>query len=247
MNNIVKVIDSGEIDRGDLYDPLKRKIPYIIFEKVDGDISKKITTLNEIPTSWKFFLLHQVTLGLMQLHKSQIAHQDVKPSNLLYFPDEKINLGVKETIKLGDLGRATQRSRNAPHDVIPIPGAIIYAPFEQRYNYTAHPEWALRRISNDVFQLGAVIAWVFSGIVLPSLVIISIDKKYHPNNWTGSYNDVMLFLKNQLVLEVKNISDAFPLEFKDDLISMILDLCEPDPLLRGKLFSKNGKPVTNEL
>ena len=87
MSNVVKVIDSGEIDRGDFHDPLKRKIPYIIFEKADGDISEKITTSNEIPTSWKFFLLHQVTLGLMQLHKSQIAHQDVKPSNLLYFLD----------------------------------------------------------------------------------------------------------------------------------------------------------------
>jgi eukaryotic-like serine/threonine-protein kinase len=46
--------------------------------------------------------LHHVATGLQQLHFSEIAHQDVKPANILVMADR--------TAKIGDMGRAHRRA-----------------------------------------------------------------------------------------------------------------------------------------
>lgn len=53
-------------------------------------------------------LMHQITAALRQLHGSGIAHQDIKPSNILFFQDDHT--------KLADLGRASDRHGGSPHD-----------------------------------------------------------------------------------------------------------------------------------
>ncbi|MDO8771030.1 MAG: protein kinase [Burkholderiaceae bacterium] len=239
MNRVVRLIEAGNIDRGDAFNPIQRTVPFIVFEMADGDIRDSIDVSKNVSSRWRFFVLHQTALGLMQLHSAQIAHQDLKPSNVLRFGETGL--------KLGDLGRSTQRIRPAPHDGLARPGHINYAPFEQRYNYTAPAEWPLRRITSDVFQLGTLLTYAFTSVVLPSSVLSSIDPNYHPDNWGGTYADVMPFLQAQLVKTVQEISDDFPKPFRDELIQIILDLCHVDPLQRGKLGSKNGQPDTGPL
>lgn len=234
LNRVVRLIEAGSLDRGDGFNPIQRHVPFIVFELADGDIRSSIDISKNIPNSWRFFVLHQTTLGLMQLHSAQIAHQDLKPSNVLRFGDKEL--------KLGDLGRSTHRGRPAPHDPLPRPGHINYAPFEQRYNYTAPTEWAQRRISSDVFQLGTLLAYTFTSVVLPSNVLATIDHNYHPDNWGGTYTDVMPFLQAHLVSTVHDISVDLPAPFRTELTQIILDLCHVDPLQRGKLGVKNGHP-----
>lgn len=234
MNRIVRLLEAGAIDRGVGFHPSQSKVPFIVFELAEGDIRSSIDISKLIPNRWRFFVLHQTTLGLMQLHGAQIAHQDLKPSNVLRFSDN--------TLKLGDLGRSTQRSRPAPHDALSLPGHINYAPFEQRYNYTAPAEWAERRISSDVFQLGTLVTYTFTSIVLPSYMLATIDPIYHPNNWGGRYADVMPYLQEHLARSVLGVSVDLPEPFRAELVQIILDLCHTDPLQRGKLGSKNGQP-----
>lgn len=239
LNRVVRLIEAGNIDRGDAFSSIQRQVPFIVFELADDDIRSSIDVSKNPSNRWRFFVLHQTTLGLLQLHGAQIAHQDLKPSNILRF-GEKL-------LKLGDLGRSTHRSRPAPHDGLARPGHINYAPFEQRYNYTPPGEWALRRISSDVFQLGAFLTYAFTSVVLPGSVLGSIDANYHPDNWGGTYADVMPFLQAQLVKTVREISGDLPEPFRDELTQMILDLCNADPLQRGKLGAKNGQPNMSPL
>ena len=78
------------------------------------DVSKTVSD------QWRFFVLHQTALALLQLHQQSIAHQDVKPSNVLLFGADKL--------KLGDLGRSSLRGKPAPHDAMHVAGAWNYEP-----------------------------------------------------------------------------------------------------------------------
>jgi serine/threonine protein kinase len=204
-----------------------------VFELAEGDIRSSVVSKN-IPHSWRFTVLHQTTLGLMQLHSAQIAHQDIKPSNVLLF-----NNG---DLKVGDLGRATRRAQVAPHDTDIVAGGIKYAPFEQRYGFRPSGDWAEMRISYDVFNLGTLLTFIFTANVLPSKVLSTIEPHYHPDNWGGSYADVQPFLQSHLVKTVQEFSDDLPSDFRDELTKMILDLCHVYPAQRGRWGSKTGKP-----
>lgn len=239
LNRVVRLIEAGSLDRGDAFNTIQRQAPFIIFELAEEDIRSSIDITTNVSNQWRFSVLHQTTLALMQMHGVQIAHQDLKPSNVLRFSDQ--------SLKLGDLGRSTHRARPAPHDNLQRPGHINYAPFEQRYSYSPPAEWAHRRISSDVFQLGAFLTYTFTSIVLPSHVIGTIDPIYHPENWGGTYSDVMPFLQAHLVKSVIDISVDFPEPFRDEVIDMILDLCNVDPLKRGRLGAKNGEPNATPL
>ncbi len=239
MNRIVRLLEAGAIHRGDGFHPIQSQVPFIVFELADGDIRSTLDITKAISNRWRFFVLHQTTLGLMQLHGGQIAHQDLKPSNVLRFGDKEL--------KLGDLGRSTDRGRPAPHDGLARPGHINYAPFEQLYSYNAPAEWAQRRISSDVFQLGTLVTYAFTSVVLPRYVMAKTDPTYLPDNWGGTYADVMPFLQANLVQSVHEISADLPAPFRDELVQIILDLCHVDPLQRGKFGSKNGEPNMNPL
>jgi serine/threonine protein kinase len=58
--------------------------------------------------------------GLHELHSQRIAHQDLKPSNVLVFSQREA--------KNADLGRATLRGQVGPFDEFPVAGDLSYAP-----------------------------------------------------------------------------------------------------------------------
>lgn len=234
IQRVVRMLERGTLDRGIGFSAIQRTVPFSVFELASGDIRSSVDISQDVPDSWCFFVLHQATLGLLQLHGAQIAHQDLKPSNVLRF-------GKKE-LKLGDLGRSTHRARPAPHDGLARPGHINYAPFEQRYEYIAPTEWAQRRISCDVFNLGTLLTFIFTSNVLPHAVLSTIDQQYHPDNWGGTYAEVQPFLQAQLVKTVQGISGDLPARFREELTQMIFDLCHLDPLQRGRFGSKTGQP-----
>lgn len=97
-------------------------LPFIMFELADGDVRKVIAKASQIDDAWRFNVLHDVAVGLQQLHSKKIAHQDLKPSNVLLFDAEK------RGAKIGDLGRASIMGTGASHDQMTIAGAKSYAP-----------------------------------------------------------------------------------------------------------------------
>lgn len=225
LSRVVQVLESGQIEVDPNAPPVLRNVPFMIFELAQGDVRDGLDVSRATSDSFRFRVLHQTTLALMQLHKEYIAHQDLKPSNVLDFG--------AETFKLGDLGRSSQRGRQAPHDGLSIAGAKNYAPFEQRYGYLSS-DWITRRLSVDVFNLGCLVVFAFTNISFPAYVMQKVADPYQPENWGGTYEQVLDHIQAALVESLVDISQDFPKEYRDDLVDIVVELCDPRPEARGR-------------
>jgi serine/threonine protein kinase len=154
----------------------------------------------------------------------------LKPSNVLRFD---------ERIKLGDLGRSSLRGKAAPHDTETIAGALNYAPFEQRYGYL-RPDWLERRLSVDVFHLGCLVVFNFTNTCFPNLVIEKLADVHKPGVWGDSYEQVIDHIRAAMITVLSDISSEFPERFRAVLIDIVLDLCHPDPTVRGRAGIKKS-------
>jgi eukaryotic-like serine/threonine-protein kinase len=107
-DRIVTAIDEGEVDV-DPSSPIGR-VPYLIFELGEGDIRRHIAVTGKLETAWALRCLHHISVGIAQLHGMGVAHQDLKPSNVLTFGDAGS--------RVGDLGCASMKGANSPIDQI---------------------------------------------------------------------------------------------------------------------------------
>jgi serine/threonine protein kinase len=231
LDKIVNVLAKGQVNvtgAGGFAVP----IPFIIFELADeGDFRKVVATSKEIDHAWRLRILHQVAVALQQLHGVAIAHQDVKPSNVLVFKDVEA--------KLGDLGRASLRNggTRVAHDELAIAGARLYAPPEQAYGVRA-PEWRDRREGCDLYQLGCLICFAFTGTT-PTSAYLELPKKILAlewgGEWSGTYETVQPQIAASFSAYLESIHPIFPLWAADDLVTMVGQLCNPD-------YSKRGAP-----
>lgn len=225
LSRVVSLLDHGELE----VDPgnpvaLLRRVPYLIFERGSGDIRKTVDVSRSVTDSWRFCVLHRAAAGLLQLHQANIAHQDLKPSNVIHIDADRL--------KLADLGRSSMRGKAAPHDPLAVAGALSYAPFELSYSYFL-PDWTQRRYATDVFHLGCLTVFVFTNCVLPSQVLARLEPAYRPEAWGDPYEGVLPHLKNALDTVLDEMSRDFPAQFREDLLSVVRDLCDPDPMKRG--------------
>lgn len=234
LRRIVQVLDAGTIEREHAVVVLRR-VPYLVFEIADeGDIRSSVDVSNAVPDRWRFSILHQTALALLQLHKEAIAHQDLKPSNVLVF--------AGEMLKLGDLGRSSRRGVPAPHDGFAVAGARKYAPFEQRYSFQVS-DWIERRLTTDVFHLGCLAVYVFTNVVFPECVMEKLPDPYKPEAWGGSYAEVLPHIQAAFYESVEQVSKGFPERSRDEMQQMIVDLCNPDPAQRGRgALAANASP-----
>src|SRR6266851_917241 len=51
----------------------------------DGDVRKHLSPTQSLDIVWILRCLHHIATGLHQLHSAKVAHQDLKPSNVLAF------------------------------------------------------------------------------------------------------------------------------------------------------------------
>jgi serine/threonine protein kinase len=225
LGRIVQVIESDKVERDPNAPPVLRYVPFLIFELAEGDIRDSVDLSKAVSDQWRFQILHQTTLALLQLHKEQIAHQDLKPSNVLRFGDQRL--------KLGDLGRSSLRGKPAPHDSMAVAGAQNYAPFEQSYSYLRE-DWLERRLSTDVFHLGCLVVFSFTNICLPEYVLSKLAEPYRPGNWGDSYELVIVHIHAAVVEALAELSSEFPERFRAELLDIVRDLCHPDPIKRGR-------------
>ncbi|MDA1329770.1 MAG: hypothetical protein DWG76_00545 [Chloroflexi bacterium] len=125
-------------------------VQYIIFELADGDVRKLGKHQENFNLAWCLRSLHHMATGLAQMHGREVAHQDLKPSNVLVFDDVES--------KLADLGRASAQGKSPPHEDRIVPGDRTYAPFELLYKQV-DPDWYRRRMGNDSFLLGSMVVF----------------------------------------------------------------------------------------
>lgn len=229
LSNIVRLIDDGEYQVGALPAGLEASfntVYYLIFEWADGgDIRREMAFDGAKSDSWKSFVLHQIAVALTQLHKIDVAHQDLKPSNVLSFKTAK-------KYKLSDLGRSNSKHHTAPSDAYSFPGDTNYAPPEYFYNHipSDHQD---RRYGSDAYLLGSMISFLFSGFGALGFTLWHLPPQYRHDVWKGSYTDVLPFLIDAHTKATIALKALLPAACCEELGEIYFQLCHPDPQVRG--------------
>jgi len=221
LDHVVTALEDGSV----IIDGLP--VPYLIFELAEHDIRGHMDLSAGFDLVWALRMLHNVAVGLQQLHGIGIAHQDLKPSNVLVFQ--------QLIAKLADLGTSACVGYQPPHDGFVIPGALAYAPPELRYKYT-HPEFRQRRFGGDTFLLGNIIVFAFTRLTMSSVLFSNVAAEHMPVAWTGKYEEVLPYLQRAFSASLISLEPEIPELIRADIITMLRQLCEPD-------LSKRGHPL----
>lgn len=209
---------------------------YIVFEPADSDVRKVLDLDLDIDIAAKLRMAHNAALGLKQLHGIGIAHQDVKPSNLLVFSGSGT---AQRQSKLGDLGRASDKNIAAWHDSLTIAGDRSYAPPEQLYR-EVYATFAERRIACDIYQLGNLMAFIFTGVTMSSRLKMHLHPTYSPENWGGTYLEVLPYVTASHLTAVGEITCEVNHPFAEKIARIISYTTDPDVARRGHPGSRNA-------
>ncbi len=219
LNRIVTAIDAGSIGTSpsDL-------VLYLIFELADGDIRQLLASSYKINLAWQLRVLHQIASGIRQLHTQSIAHQDIKPSNVLLFN--------QLDSKLADLGRAAAEGLKPPHDDYEVAGDKTYAPPELLYHHVP-ADWRRRRYGCDAYLLGSMVVYMFTGLGTTALTIGELNYRQRPGQWTGTYEDLLPAVRDAFSKALMTLKRSVPDCLKTELVDAARSLCDPDPARRG--------------
>lgn len=237
LRRVATLLDAGEHRTPN--NPLP--VCYIIFELAEGgDARKQVATLGRISLAWKLRTLHHIAVGLKQLHTHGIAHQDLKPSNVLFFG----SFGAK----VGDLGCADiiEEANQSPRGHLGIPGDPSYAPIELFYNEYSI-DWKTRRLGCDLYLFGSLAVFFFTGGGSMTAILQShLHSSHFPANWTHDYRAVLPYVFDAFERSLNQIAMSVPESVRPHVISIIRHLCHPDPKKRGHPEDLNGSQFNLE-
>jgi eukaryotic-like serine/threonine-protein kinase len=237
MSKVVRALGDGAVAVNGTY------VNYLIFEEADGgDIRQYLNSARQFDAAFAFRALHNVAAGLVQLHQAGIAHQDLKPSNVLVFERE-------QTYKVGDLGRASAKGVDGPVDDLPVPGDRTYAPPELAYGQVS-AEWTERRQASDLYHLGSLLYFLFNDVSVTAALQQELDPGHTFHNWSGTFEAVLPYLHNafeELVTRLESRVPHVPAtslrrgESASALAARAFrELCMPDPAHRGHPSARLG-------
>jgi eukaryotic-like serine/threonine-protein kinase len=231
MSRIIKILDNGVVE----VEGYSISVSYIIMEYAQYDIRRELDQQQDLEAALRLRTLHHAATGLRQLHSAQIAHQDLKPSNVLI-----LNPNVRQrSSKLGDLGRATDSRVPGPHDELLVAGDRNYAPPEQLYNATPI-EFGPRRIACDLYHLGSLATFMFTSLSMNGLLALELHPSHLWTSWSGTYAEVLPYVRDAFGRALARFHASCPDALAERLRVVVSYLCEPDPYRRGHPVEGNS-------
>jgi len=228
MDKITVPLDHGHVDLPAF--GFCAQVYFLIFPMANGDLRSIMKKLDGIDLSWKFRYLHNAAVGIKQLHGSAIAHQDIKPSNVLLFPDK--------SGKLADLGRSHAAGKVAPHSGCLIAGDQSYAPFELLFSVALDED--TRRYGCDVYLLGSLLLFTISGVTTTAEIVSYINSGTVsvPETSVRSYDEVLPYLCQAFELAMTSFQrqiSGLGMDKKSEALVMQIcrELNNPDHTRRG--------------
>lgn len=232
LSRVVRCLDAGDVE----IDPSaidKGRVEYLIFEKADnGDVRQHIRLSPEDTTAWSLKALHEIAVGVQQLHANSIAHLDIKPSNAVVFESHGT--------KVSDLGSSVHEEKQVPH-AIAFSGDKTYAPPEVLYNYNP-PDWRTHRLGCDLYMLGGILVFFFCGASMTA----RLEAELAPVHRYASgikYDAALPYLQHAFSSVLRDLQTCFPEPIRKDLTEMVAQLCEPDFNRRGHPKNLAGKYI----
>ena len=237
LDRVAVSIADGEIPVGTLHATLP--VPYLIFELAEGDIRSRLDQSKQFELAFCLRTLHHCAIGIRQLHSIRVAHQDLKPSNVLVFSDSDS--------RVADLGRSVLQGMTSPSDSNSIPGDRTYAPPELLYADVSN-DWRVRRLACDLYHLGSLAVFFFTRVGITAMWHQYLDRSYWSANWGQSYKDVLPHVRDAHDLAFLEFESQVPDGIRVGFGEAIRQLCEPDPILRGHPRERrpNGNPYSLE-
>lgn len=162
LSRLIRLISHEYVNLDPTNNPLNR-VYCLIMEIGAGDLRKQLSHVGVFSCSAVFSILADVALGMSQLHRHGVAHQDVKPSNVISMTD--MSAPKDSMFKVADLGRVVRKDRSGPFDGWHWPGDGNYAPPERWYGLVP-PQWTDARESSDAYMLGSLVFFLFTATTL---------------------------------------------------------------------------------
>jgi len=230
IKNVVRFIDAGEIEVPEI-----EKYPKVVYLILEQGIQscKALLADPNVDWSWKLISLHQVASGLNQLHRAEIAHQDMKPSNVVTMQD-----GVS---RITDFGSASYKTHpiNPPAFLNLYQGTREYAPPELLYGggigNGQNPFESLQRPC-DAYLLGSMIVFYFSNISMTALIQNNLAPQWSWNQAAnqGNYSVVKPYVSMAFAKAMEDFAEEMKIyPFHSELVDSVRYLCNPDPYQRG--------------
>jgi eukaryotic-like serine/threonine-protein kinase len=229
LSRIVHAIDEGQVDvttAGTV-----PTVNYLIFDMADGDVRRFRDAGGRFDDAWALRALHHVASGLEQLHRKQLAHQDVKPSNVLVFATES---------KLADLGRGSYVGHPSPHDTLIVQGDPTYAPPELLYGRRGS-DWQEQSQACDMYLLGSFAAFLFTAAGMTPSILARLADGHKPRQWGGSYEGVLPYVRDAFDKAIETLERSLHPEIAAVLAQVVRELCDPDPRFRGHPRNRAGR------
>lgn len=221
FRRVVRALDAGTVNvEGSPYGTVQ----YIIFELADRDIRVHLDQLERLDIALILRATHHIAVGVQQLHSVGIGHEDLKPSNVLVFDEEGT--------KVADLGRASAKGIEAPHDGAVIKGDLNYAPPELLYQYQ-YGSWDDRAFSCDLYHVGSLLAFFLTRHDMTSLIVSHLDPMFHWNRIQEPYSNVLVYLHDAFALAIDDCLEQAPGRLNSPLRELLSMMCNPDPNRRG--------------
>ena len=200
-------------------------VPYLTFDLADGNIKRYMKFHGDVDFVWKLKSIHDVFVGVEQLHHADIFHQDLKPSNILQFKDNS---------KLTDLGRSKCNQIEGPYDEMDYSGDMTYRPIEtfEEYSFLQPNVWLDKNLAIDSYMLGNLMVFYFTGLNMTS--ILTYKLRSLGGALFGTIEERKAYLDrfyNDSIEEIKR-SIEYP-DYADEIGQIIYELCNPDPNKRA--------------
>lgn len=231
LHKVVIPIDSGKVLVPG-FPAVINTVHYIIFDMAEGDI-RKFYSFNQYNFFFIFSSLHNLAVGIQELHAINIAHQDIKPSNALVFD---------KMTKISDIGRASSKEKPFIYDNLLCPGDRNYIAPEQNYGFHAYNDFK-DKFAADMFSFGSLFYFYLYNIPLASL----FQQEFQKTSFmlTDSFENDLLYWERAfddiLATTMNDLSKFLKSESCLRIIDMIKSLCAPDPRKRGHKKNKENQ------
>ena len=259
MTKIIRFYGHDELFADGSNNPLM-KVSCLIMEAGDKDLRRLVLNNGAGPgagCAWNLFILSDVIEAIAQLHAGQIAHHDVKPSNVIATKTEGTasfqdtapapvgSISARQEVKIADLGRVVRKDTAGPFNTHGFAGDRRYQPIEAIYGHTP-AEWVDSRDAADAYMVGSLIFYLFVGVSVQDLIAQYIAPKFYPANYRQYDQTLIAILVDATARALhEHLRPALPAVFADNIIQIALSLTHPDPRARGDTRARKqlGRPV----